>query len=125
TAPAARCRNCLRWECTIINYSISATYYGDQPNEANTHLTTPRRPTCRVSHSSVYRPNLPLPSASPPRYSRMPRLFLVPNNFSVSPSLTLFLSYMSTRDLEQFDKHLELRCPRILEPSLAGLADAF
>jgi hypothetical protein len=31
---------------------------------------------------------------------------------------------MSARDLEQFDKPLKLRCPWILEPSLAGLADA-
>src|SRR5262249_32015591 len=35
-----------------------------------------------------------------------------------------FLSYMSARDLEQLDKHPKLRCPRILEPSFAGLADA-
>ncbi len=35
-----------------------------------------------------------------------------------------FLSYMSARDLEQFDKPLKFRCPWILEPRLAGLADA-
>jgi len=29
---------------------------------------------------------------------------------------------MSARDLEQFDKPLKLRCPWILEPSLAGLS---
>jgi hypothetical protein len=37
---------------------------------------------------------------------------------------TLFLNYMSARDLEQFDKHLKLRCPWIFEPSLAGFTDA-
>ena len=52
----------------------------------------------------------------------MPRLFLAPKNFSGSPSPTLFLNYMSARDLEQFDKPLKLRCPWILEPSLAGLS---
>jgi hypothetical protein len=36
----------------------------------------------------------------------------------------LFLNYMSSRELEQFDKHLKLRCPWILEPNLAGLANA-
>jgi hypothetical protein len=56
--------------------------------------------------------------------SRMPRLFLAPKNFSRSPSARYFLNYMSARDLEQFDKPLKLRCPWILEPSLAGLANA-
>lgn len=35
----------------------------------------------------------------------------------------LFLHYMGSRELEQFDKHLKLRCPWVLEPSLAGLID--
>jgi hypothetical protein len=37
---------------------------------------------------------------------------------------TLFLNYVSSRELEQFDKPLKLRGLWILEPSLAGLADA-
>ena len=44
--------------------------------------------------------------------------------FPEAPPPMSFLSYMSARDLEQFDKPLKLRCPWILEPSLAGLADA-
>jgi hypothetical protein len=68
--------------------------------------------------------NLTLPSRFTAALSRMPRLFLAPKNFSRSPSPTLFLNYMGARDLEQFDKPLKLRCPCILEPSLAGLADA-
>jgi hypothetical protein len=43
------------------------------------------------------------------RYSSLRRIFADP-----------LLNYMSARDLEQFDKHLKLRCPWILEPSLAG-----
>jgi hypothetical protein len=65
-----------------------------------------------------------LPSRFTAALPRMPRLFLPPKNFSRSPSLTLFLNYMSSRDLEQFDKPLKLRCPWILEPSLASVANA-
>jgi hypothetical protein len=43
---------------------------------------------------------------------------------SIFQEPTLFLNYMSARDFEQFDKPLKLRCPWILEPNLASLADA-
>src|SRR4029453_9383475 len=62
--------------------------------------------------------------ASPPLYRECQGYSSLRRNFSRSPSPTLFLNYMSARDLEKFDKPLKLRCPWILEPSLAGHADA-
>src|SRR5215467_9555988 len=52
-------------------------------------LRTARLPRCPLQ--AILREVLFIP-ASPPRYSRMPRLFLAPKNFSESPSPTLFLN---------------------------------
>jgi hypothetical protein len=69
-----------------------------------------------VGPSSAYSIFLP---ASPPPYAKA---ISCPEEFSRSP--VSFLNYMSSRELEQFYKHLKLRCPWVLEPSLAGLTDA-
>jgi hypothetical protein len=50
----------------------------------------------------------------------MATLFLAPKNFSRH----ILLNYMDSRELEQFDKALQLRRLWILEPCLAGLTDA-
>src|SRR5262249_50028849 len=82
---------------------------------ATPHRTLPRAP--QRGSSWFIGPILLVLAAA---LSRKPRLF--PRSGHSSPNL--FLNYMSSRELEQFDKHLKLRCPWIFEPSLAGRADA-